>query len=126
MDNCSASVSSQLYQTVHAGSFFTINDEDVLRQIRDDFSQELGRLQRAYSIRDPGATLPSTPSPSQVLYGTEYDEVNRTLVGVLALRWLHNGQYETFVGTQPGPVRLTRESFTWIRKVFVEGIKSPT
>ena len=30
------------------------------------------------------------------------------------------------MGTQPGPVRLTRESFAWTRKVFVEGIKTPT
>jgi hypothetical protein len=126
MDDCWPSAPSQLYQTVHSGSFFTINDEDVLRQIHDDFSDELDCLKRAYSIRDPGATLPSTPSPSRLLYGTEYDEVNRTLIGVLALRWLHNGQYETFVRTQPGPVRLTRESFAWMHKVFAEGITSCT
>ena len=125
MDACSVNVTGPLYQTVHAGFFFTINDDEILREIHNDFPQELDRLKRAYSIREPGATLPLTLSPSQVLYGTEYDEINRTLVGILALRWLHNGQYELFVGTQPGPARLTRDSFAWTRKVFVEGIRNP-
>jgi hypothetical protein len=66
MDDRCTSVSSQLYRTIHAGSFFNINDEDLFKQIHDDFSEE---LDSAYSIRDPGATLPSTPSPSRVLYG---------------------------------------------------------
>lgn len=106
-------------------SFFTISDEELLHIIRCEFPDELNRLKRAYSIRDQGVTLPPTPSPSRVLYGIDYDEINRTLVGVLALRWLHNGEYETFVGTQPNSVRLKRESFNWMHEYFAKCIRNP-
>ena len=126
MGDLIAPVSSQLQKSINSGSFWTISNEELLRQIHDEFPDELDRLKRAYSIRDPNVALPSSTSPSRLLYGREYDEVNRTLVGVLALRWLHGGDYETFVGTQPAPVKLKRESFDWIRKIFRKGITSPT
>lgn len=114
------------FYTIDANSFFAISDEDVLCLIRDTFPEELNRLKRAYSTGTKSTPYPSSPSPSQILYGTEYDEVNRTLVGILALRWIHDGKYETFVGTQPEPVRLMRESFDWMRSLFANGIKKAT
>ncbi|RYP38013.1 hypothetical protein DL767_002741 [Monosporascus sp. MG133] len=96
-------------------AFFTIPDEEMFELIRQNFFEELGRLTRAYSIRDSNVKAPLVVSPSGLLYQTEYDEVNRTLVSLLALRWIHNDQYDTFVGTQPESVRLTRQSFDWVR-----------
>ncbi|KAH8748685.1 hypothetical protein F5882DRAFT_489810 [Hyaloscypha sp. PMI_1271] len=110
---------------IHPDSFFTISNKDVLLLLGDEFSEELERLKRAYSIRDRSFTAPSTPSPSRILFGQAFDEVNRTLVSVLALRWLVNGQYETFVSNQPQPVRLTRESFDWMRDLFVHFFRDP-
>ncbi|KAI0554764.1 hypothetical protein F4679DRAFT_595303 [Xylaria curta] len=85
---------------------------------------ELERLKRAYSIPDPNATPPSAASPSQILFGNQFNEVNRTLVGLIALRWIYNDQYDNFRGTQSDPVALTRESFNWIRQVFQAGLTS--
>lgn len=126
MDNVMLPNSSQLYQIVNAGRFFTLSDAEILQQIHDDFPDELERLKRAYTIDGPGAILPESESPSHFLYGKEYDEVNRTLVGVLALRWIYHGDYETFIRTQPEPFKLQRDSFDWMRKLFTEGIKKPT
>ncbi|KAI1274842.1 hypothetical protein F5Y07DRAFT_191609 [Xylaria sp. FL0933] len=106
-------------------SFFTISDDEaVLRLIHDHFAQELERLKRAYSISNPNTTPPSTPSPSQILFGKQFDEVNRTLVGVLALRWIYNDQYDAFRKAQPEPVALSRDSFNWMRDMFRAGLES--
>ncbi|KAH8746557.1 hypothetical protein F5882DRAFT_371005 [Hyaloscypha sp. PMI_1271] len=119
------SLSTGQVHSMSPDSFFAVDDEKLVRLIHDEFPDELNRLTRAYSIRDQDFTPPSTPSPSYILYGKDYDEVNRTLVSVLALRWIYNGQYETFVETQPEHLRLKRESFNWIREIFAKGITSP-
>ncbi|KAH8743331.1 hypothetical protein F5883DRAFT_441071 [Diaporthe sp. PMI_573] len=105
--------------------FFNISDAELLHQVHGEFPHELDRLKRAYSISDTNTIRPSTPSPSQILYGTQYEEVNRTLVGVLSLRWIYSGQYKTFTGTQTDPVVLTRSSFNWIRDIFTKGLETP-
>ncbi|KAL6879466.1 hypothetical protein HDV57DRAFT_498989 [Trichoderma longibrachiatum] len=105
--------------------FFAVDDKDLLLQIYDRFSHELDRLQSAYSISDASINSPGTQSPSQLLYGTQYDEVNRTLVSILSLRWIYNDQYERFAATQPDKARLTRSSFNWIRTKLLDYLKSP-
>ncbi|KAI1336080.1 hypothetical protein F5Y15DRAFT_218242 [Xylariaceae sp. FL0016] len=101
-------------------TLFALPDQDYLLLIKDEFLEELERLKRAYSIPTDDTDPPSTSSPSQILYGTDYDEVNRTLVGVLALKWIHNGNYESFVAGQDASQRLARESFDWIRERYSE------
>lgn len=118
--------SSLLYHTISAGRFFTLSDPEILQQIHEDFPDELERLKRAYSIDDHDAIPPKSESPSHLLYNKEYNEVNRTLVGVIALRWIHRGDYRAFVRTQPDPIKLKPDSFHWMRKLFMEGIKNPT
>ncbi|KAJ5135081.1 uncharacterized protein N7515_004359 [Penicillium bovifimosum] len=103
-------------------SLFDRSDEELIHCVRKEFPQEFDRLRRACSIRDDPWTPPSTPSPSSILYRKDHDEVNRTLVGILALRWLHTGQYETFIGSQPSECQLTRASFDWIRQFYTKTI----
>lgn len=122
-----------LRETINQGQFYSLTDAELLRQIHDAFQPELERLKDAYSMQEPGSPTnglshqkwSSKPSPSQLLYGQDHDEVNRTLVGVLSLRWIINNDYDTFVGGQPASVRLQRDSFDWLRKLFLDGIKSP-
>ncbi|KAJ5950202.1 uncharacterized protein N7479_008615 [Penicillium vulpinum] len=82
-------------------SLFARSDEELIQLVYKQFPGEIDRLRRAYSIRDSPWTPPSTPSPSYILYNENSDEANRTLVGLLALRWIHTGQYETFIGKDP-------------------------
>ncbi|KAJ0300309.1 hypothetical protein Brms1b_012879 [Colletotrichum noveboracense] len=104
--------------------FFTIDDDELLRQIHGKFSPELDRLKRAYSISNRDVIHLSTPSPSQILYATQYEEVNRTLVSVLSLRWIYRDQYEVFTRTQPNPVMLARPSFNRVRDIFMKRLES--
>jgi hypothetical protein len=106
----------------HPDSLFARSEEDLINLVYKEFPQDIDRLKRAYSIRDGPWTPPSTPSPSYFLYKENYDEVNRTLVGFLALRWIHTDQYETFIGTQSPAPQLTRESFDWIRQFYAQVI----
>jgi hypothetical protein len=101
-------------------SLFARSDEELLRLAYKEFPKEIDRLRRAYSIRDGPWTPPKTPSPSYILYKIDYDEVNRTLVGFLALRWIHTGQYEAFIGSQPVETQLPRASFNWIRNFYAQ------
>ncbi|KAF3929048.1 hypothetical protein ABW20_dc0103527 [Dactylellina cionopaga] len=105
---------------------FCLPDAELLRLVHDDFSSELDRLKRAYSVRNQAYfSTVCTPSPSQILYGEEFDEINRTLVGLFALRWIYNNDYATFVGTQPDAVKLSEASFAWLRD-FLTGKVAPT
>ncbi|RHZ70224.1 hypothetical protein CDV55_108300 [Aspergillus turcosus] len=62
--------------------FYSLPVNDFIRLIHDEYPSELERLKTTYSI--PVQTKPRTsePSPSQILYHGEYDEVNRTLHGL--------------------------------------------
>ncbi|KAJ5893839.1 hypothetical protein N7495_005530 [Penicillium taxi] len=106
----------------HPDSLFALTDEELVRLVHREFSDDLDRLKRAYSIRDGEVGGDQLPSPSYILYQDNYDEVNRTLVGFLALRWIHTGQYERFIGSQPLDHRLSRESFEWIHRFYAETI----
>lgn len=97
-------------------SFFSITDKQAVLLIHDEYHDVLQRLKRAYAVRNESISRPTeSPSPSQILYGTEYDEINRTIVGVLALRWLWRGEYSKFVGSQDETVRLMPASFNWMQ-----------
>ncbi|KAF7177484.1 hypothetical protein CNMCM7691_005737 [Aspergillus felis] len=110
----------------HPDSLFTLSEEDLLRLVYKEFPQAIDRLKRAYSLRPRRpSTPPNTRSPSYILYQQDYDEVNRTLVALLTLRWIHTGQYEILVGSQSPELRLSISSFEWIRTFYAQVIKSP-
>jgi hypothetical protein len=114
-----------LHEVIEDGAFWTLPDIDVLRVIKSEFPQELERLKRATFLRNAKAQRPGGPSVAESLYGQDYAEIDRTLVGVLALRWLHNDDYRSFIGTQgPPPIVLKPESFAWLRSLFEKGLKS--
>ncbi|KAK5344386.1 hypothetical protein LTS03_011816 [Exophiala xenobiotica] len=106
-------------------SFWTIPDPDLLNIIKSEFPSELQRLHNATFVRDTKTPSPESSSISEILYGKDYAEVNRTLVGILALRWLWYDDYETFLGRQsPAPVVLRRESFAWLRDIYLKGLQT--
>lgn len=106
----------------HPDALFARSQSELVRMVYREFSRDIDRLQRAYSVRNGRWTPPHTPSPSYILFHDNYDEVNRTLVGLLSLRWIHLGDYENFVRSQSSEVRLTRESFLWIRQFYQQVI----
>ncbi|ETI27857.1 hypothetical protein G647_00306 [Cladophialophora carrionii CBS 160.54] len=118
-----------LQETIGAGKFYAVDEPTILNQIKDAFEPEFERLKAAKAVegteqqRAAANGCANGPSPSQILYGCNYDEVNRTLVGILALRWIHNRDYERFTRPQPPETRLSEESFEWLYQLFVTGIR---
>ncbi|CAG8976019.1 hypothetical protein HYALB_00007546 [Hymenoscyphus albidus] len=113
---------SRIFDTITSKSFFQSSDEEVLRLILDQTrTSQAGNLYPQQACHQAHNTV-----ASQILYGLDYDEVNPTLVGILSRRWLHNRDYQTFVGSQEEIVKLSKASFEWLCELFEEGITSDT
>ena len=115
---------SLLQQTVFQGVFFDADDAKALQMIAEAFVPELERLRNASTASEPGTgDSQQNLSPSARLFGKEYDEVNRTLVGILALKWIWNHDYEAFTSSQNHFVKLRPETFDKLHKLFKDGLQ---
>jgi hypothetical protein len=116
---------SLLQQTVFQGIFFDADDAKALQMIADAFVPEIERLRNASTASEPGTGDDQGEhiSPSCQLFGREYDEVNRTLVGILSLKWIWNGNYDAFTSSQNKFVKLKPETFEKVHKLFKDGLR---
>ncbi|KAF4552654.1 Hypothetical protein D9617_9g024430 [Elsinoe fawcettii] len=123
------SVTPPITDQIRDGGFWTLSEDDFLEAIHNAFTEELLRLSRApaaserTSINGDGSG--STSSPSRLLLNQESDEVNRTLVSILAARWLWIGDYDKFTRGQDDDNRLTRKEFDGLANWFRQTVKSP-
>ncbi|KAK5202966.1 hypothetical protein LTR41_011284 [Exophiala xenobiotica] len=85
-------------------SFWTIPDPDLLNIIKSEFPFELQRLHNATFVRDTKTPSPESSSISEILYGKDYAEVNRR--------------------QSPAPGVLRRESFAWLRDIYLKGLQT--
>lgn len=113
------------------GVFCALSDLDAVRLIGSAFEPELSWLKNATptvesSKNSPVGALGSTHStPSDALYGTDYPEVNRTLVSRLAVKWLMAGDYQTFTCCQNPSTKLKQVSFQRLHALLVETCPDP-
>lgn len=121
----------ELWSSIVSGSFWYIPEDELVRQIYAAFRTETNRLKSAYAIErntPPPISINDDPlprTPSEILFDEDFDEVNRTYVGILALRWVWTNNYERFTKGQVEEVKLTRKSFKWLRTYFQENLKTP-
>ncbi|ETN37660.1 uncharacterized protein HMPREF1541_07283 [Cyphellophora europaea CBS 101466] len=114
-----------LVDTIKNGHFFDIDESSLLSQVQVTFASELERLKHAAASERPTSHVRAqAPSPSMILYNHEYDEINRTVTGILCLRWIYNGDYDHFTRNQPDARRLTEDSFAWLRDYFRQNLGS--
>jgi hypothetical protein len=115
----------ELIETINNKRFFKIDEDELLRQVQAAFSSELDRLKGAFVAERAGTqTQPQKSSPSMRLYGKEYGEVNRTLTGLLCLRWIYNNEYTQFTRNQNQARRLGQSSFEWLHDHFQRHLRS--
>ncbi|KAG8799872.1 hypothetical protein FRC16_004223 [Serendipita sp. 398] len=102
------------------GTFSALSNEEAIKLLGETFDDELKYLQSANSTPE---TLTNATSgaefitPSKQLYNADYDEVNRTLLGMLALKWILANDYQSFTQAQAPAVVLQQESFDELRKL---------
>ncbi|CAG8927379.1 unnamed protein product [Penicillium salamii] len=110
--------------------FKKLSDVEAVRLFDDLFHSELEHLQKA-SVTVESTTKPpagklgnnKNQTPSHVLYHEDYPEVNRTLVSLLAIKWVLNDDYEAFTSTQKAN-KLSEKSFDDLRKFYGRLVKT--
>lgn len=115
---------------VTKSSFMKLSDVEAVRLFDDLFHSELEHLQKA-SVTVESTTKPpagnlgnnKNQTPSHVLYDEDYPEVNRTLVSLLAIKWVLHGDYASFTDTQKAN-KLSKKSFDDLRKFYNRLVKT--
>ena len=115
---------SQLSVRIANGELGSIPDTDLLHLFAEAFHTELLHLKDAIPTVESGTTT-RRDTPSRVLYGENFDEVNRTLTSMLAVKWLLADDYETFTSGQSDEGKLTRPSFQSLREFLLLHNQSP-
>lgn len=117
---------SFLWRHLSDGSFWHLLEDDLIGVIHHEFPEILERLKTAYALDPIPVPRPNIPSLSERLFnGRNYDEINRTLLGILALRWIVTNDYESFTQKQKPAVRLTAKSFGWLHAFYTHNLVTP-
>lgn len=115
-----------LYQVIESREFWRFTDDKAVEFCGGEFEFEMNHLKIATpSAEATGDLLDEKKTPSRHLYGVDYPEVNRTLVSVLAMRWIMNNNYDAFAGGQSDSCRLSRRSWDDLREFFTELLVTP-
>ncbi|PWY86804.1 hypothetical protein BO70DRAFT_369855 [Aspergillus heteromorphus CBS 117.55] len=104
-----------LLDVIRQGKFASLTNEAVLQLLGRQFEHDLKGLKNVPSNIEGGAQQALTPS--QYLYDHDYSEVNRTLLNILALKWLLADDYAAFTAYQPDPVKLSKATFEKFRHI---------
>ena len=77
-----------LQQIIFQNIYFYADNPKTLHMIADEFKSELQRLRNALTASEPGIkdSQEQNHLPLCYLYNKEYNEVNQTLISILALK----------------------------------------
>lgn len=119
---------TQLQRTINQGGFTNLSDTQAVRLFGRDFKKEIEALQNAEATVESGSDSPKgslihEQTPSRYLYGADFVEVNRTVVNMLALKWILADDYEAFTANQNEQARLSRGSFDNLREFFKKRVQ---
>lgn len=112
-----------LRTTVAQGQFPDLSDTKAVNLFWSAFGSEIERLKNATltvesGTAKPAGSLENGETPSRQLFREDFAEVNRTLVNMLALKWILAGDYDSFTACQSDPGKLSRESFRQLCDFF--------
>jgi hypothetical protein len=106
--------------------FGRMSDIDATGLFGAAFPSELSHLKNASPTVETTTATPKgrlgegeNETPSTVLYGENFAEVNRTLVSMLAVKWLLADDYSTFTAGQKDDIKLTQSSFRHLRDFYI-------
>lgn len=121
--SCADQVSSgQTAKSSFAHDFLKMKDDEVALRLLKEYP-EMIVLTGDVDASPFGITLahPEKPLASERLFGKAHAEFDRTVAGVLVLKWFMSGNYDQLVSVQKPEVRLSRQRFdeiaAYIKKV---------
>lgn len=104
--------------------FVQISDIEAVRLFGTVFANEFSHLKNAaVTVESTTATAlgrlgeKANKTPSTILFKEDYPEVNRTLVSMLAVKWVLGNDYTAFTATQKHN-RLSESSFQQLRGFY--------
>jgi hypothetical protein len=108
--------------------FATLPDTEAIHLFASSFPTELSHLRNASATVESAASTPpgclDGKTPSALIYGAEFAEVNRTLISMLALKWILANDYESFTrGQSEG--QLASETFKRMREMIIQNLHDP-
>lgn len=115
---------------IRLGWLWKTSDQEAIRIVAKAFVPELAQLQMVpASIEQSvnGSTKgddSKRPTPSQLLYDHDYDEVNRTLTSFLCLKWIISGDHTKFTSGQASSVALSLSTFQSLRSLILQRLDS--
>ncbi len=83
-----------------------------------------GAVDATPELQPAGGATPSA-SLSEQLFGQKHIELDRSLVGILLLKWVLTRNYKAFVTPQNAAVRLTRKNFEHLARYTKKILLSP-
>ncbi|GFF58598.1 hypothetical protein IFM61392_03091 [Aspergillus lentulus] len=108
--------------------FPTLSDTEAIYLFAFSFPTELSHLRNASATVESGTSTPpgclDGKTPSALIYGAEFAEVNRTLISMLALKWILADDYNSFIRGQSGG-KLTPEAFKRMRGLITRNLHNP-
>ena len=130
-DESSTSSKQVRRQDISEADFFKRSDKEVVEVFGKAFKDELRQLKRigmtveaSHGKTPDGNIGEEKKSPSRLLFDQDYAEVNRSLVGMLALKWLIANEYDAFSLGQPPAIKITKSSFEGLRNLFLHDLRS--
>ncbi|RHZ54421.1 hypothetical protein CDV55_100730 [Aspergillus turcosus] len=119
---------TMLRDVIAREKFPTLSDTEAIHLFASSFPTELSHLRNASATVESAASTPpgclDGRTPSALIYGAEFVEVNRTLISMLALKWILANDYESFIRGQSGG-RLAPETFGRLREMIARNLYDP-
>ncbi|PVF95028.1 hypothetical protein CPB86DRAFT_788514 [Serendipita vermifera] len=116
-----------LLEAIRQDRLGKLSDTEALDLFSKAFEKEFEYLKYATASPESGthqsAASGGPGSPSEYLFKENYVEVNRTSVGMLALKWTLGNDYASFTSTQKPAAKLTQASFEELRKLVLRFAK---
>ncbi|RHZ43510.1 uncharacterized protein CDV56_102226 [Aspergillus thermomutatus] len=128
LESASRQHMTTLRNVIAREKFPTLPDTEAIHLFASSFPTELSHLRNASATVESAASTPpgclDERTPSALIYGAEFAEVNRTLISMLALKWILADDYDSFIrGQSEG--KLAPETFKRMRETVTRDLHDP-
>jgi len=120
---------ADLSQSIQTGAYWKLDENEALQLLAKAFAPEFEALLNSPAAAEQAASASGNATshnrPSMLLFGQNCDEIDRTITGVLCLKWVLTGDYEHFTQGQDPKLRLSRASFQRFQELCQETLRTP-
>ena len=131
----STSTSASFIDILYNQDLSSLRDEQLIHLLYTEFGPEIDHLKRVpHAVEGDGTPTKGNLqgnsgetdlSPSRLLFGEDFDEVNRTLTNVRAVKWLLANEYDSFTANQPAVIKLSQNTFQELRSHVLPSWSDP-